>query len=90
MTFSLCQKPAENIDSTCTICNRHGASERVYRLEFVSNQDFTESEFFKWKEAVMLGGSLLPSTDDVQKKLKDIQSAHQFKFKDADIEKVCL
>ncbi|XP_060590462.1 RNA polymerase-associated protein RTF1 homolog [Ruditapes philippinarum] len=67
---------------------RHGAAERVYRLEFVSNQDFTESEFFKWKEAVMLCGSILPSTDDVQKKLKDIQSAHQFKFKDADIEKI--
>ena len=31
---------------------RHGHSERVYRLEFVSNQDFTDSEFFKWKEAM--------------------------------------
>lgn len=67
---------------------RHGSSERVYRLEFVSNQDFTESEFFKWKEAVMLGGMMLPSNEDVQKKLKDIQLAHQFKFKDEDIEKI--
>lgn len=36
----------------------------------------------------MLGGMMLPSNEDVQRKLKDIQSAHQFKFKDADIEKV--
>jgi len=25
---------------------------RVFRLEFVSNQEFTESEFIKWREAV--------------------------------------
>lgn len=25
---------------------------RVFRLEFVSNQEFTENEFMKWKEAV--------------------------------------
>lgn len=36
----------------------------------------------------MLSGAQLPSTDDIQKKLKDIQSAHQFKFKDEDIVKV--
>lgn len=31
---------------------RHGSDQRVFRLEFVSNQEFTESEFMKWKEAV--------------------------------------
>jgi len=31
---------------------RHGEQERVFRLEFVSNSDFTDSEFFKWKETV--------------------------------------
>lgn len=31
---------------------RHGGDTRVFRLEFVSNQEFTESEFMKWKEAV--------------------------------------
>ncbi|WAR18795.1 RTF1-like protein [Mya arenaria] len=67
---------------------RHGNSERVYRLEFVSNQDFTETEFFKWKEAVMLAGEQVPSMEDVQRKLKDIQSAHQYKYNDDDIEKI--
>lgn len=34
------------------IFHRHGNDTRVFRLEFVSNQEFTESEFMKWKEAV--------------------------------------
>lgn len=37
----------------------------------------------------MLSGMTLPATDDVHRKLKDIQAAHQYKFKDDDIEKVC-
>jgi len=36
----------------------------------------------------MLGGQVLPSTEDIQRKLKDLQLAHQFKFKDDDIIKV--
>lgn len=35
-------------------CCRHGSDSRVFRLEFVSNQEFTESEFMKWKEAVSM------------------------------------
>ena len=31
---------------------RHGDQERVFRLEFVSNQRFTESEFNRWLEEV--------------------------------------
>ena len=31
---------------------RHGLQERVFRMEYVSNQGFTESEFQKWKEEV--------------------------------------
>ena len=34
--------------------NRHGNQERVFRLEFVSNQRFTETEFARWKEEVTL------------------------------------
>ena len=68
--------------------SRYGGSERVYRLEFVSNQDFTDSEFFKWKETMMTQGYTLPTTDEVQRKLKDLQDAHQYKFKDDDVDNV--
>lgn len=67
---------------------RHGNAERVYRLEFVSNQDFTESEFFKWKETVMRAGMTLPTRDEVDKKAVDINNAINYKFKDGDIEEI--
>ncbi|ESP00988.1 hypothetical protein LOTGIDRAFT_53767, partial [Lottia gigantea] len=67
---------------------RHGAAERVYRLEFVSNQDFTDTEFDKWKEAVMLNGSQLPTVDEIEKKLLEIKNVGSFQFKDEDIKTI--
>ena len=32
---------------------RHGEEERIYRLEFVSNQLFTDIEFSRWKESMI-------------------------------------
>lgn len=48
--------------------NRHGNQERVFRLEFVSNQRFTETEFSRWKEEVTL----------ITNELKQGQSLHSF------------
>lgn len=35
----------------------HGTQERVFRVEFVSNQDFMESEFVNWKTTMKLNVS---------------------------------
>ncbi|KAK3093788.1 hypothetical protein FSP39_020238 [Pinctada imbricata] len=67
---------------------RHGQSERVYRLEFVSNQDFTDSEFFKWKEAMTLADQPLPTVNEIERKAKLIGEALNYKFKDDDIEEI--
>ncbi|CAK9804575.1 RNA polymerase-associated protein Rtf1 [Anthophora quadrimaculata] len=67
---------------------RHGAQERVFRLEFVSNQEFTESEFFKWKETCALQGISMPTFEEVEQKLKDIKEALVYEFKEEDIEKI--
>lgn len=67
---------------------RHGGAERVYRLEFVSNQDFTDSEFNKWKEAMEQGSHQLTTLDDIQRKEDDIKQAQEYKIKDKDIEEV--
>lgn len=67
---------------------RHGAQERVFRLEFVSNQEFTESEFFKWKETCALQGISMPTFEEVDQKLKDIKEAMVYEFKEEDIEKI--
>ncbi|RZF45419.1 hypothetical protein LSTR_LSTR002862 [Laodelphax striatellus] len=67
---------------------RHGAQERVFRLEFISNQEFTDSEFYKWKETCALQGISVPTQDDLEKKLKDIKEAMTYEFKEEDIEKI--
>ena len=68
--------------------DRYGNAERVYRLEFVSNNDFNDSEFSKWKETMMLQGLSLPTTYEVEQKAKDIKLALDYKFNEADIEMV--
>ena len=77
----------------CTRTNKglklkHGSAERVYRCEFVSNQDFSESEFQKWLTCMELGNLTLPSMDDIQRKEDDIKQAFDYKIKDKDIEEV--
>ncbi|XP_047202141.1 RNA polymerase-associated protein RTF1 homolog isoform X2 [Girardinichthys multiradiatus] len=67
---------------------RHGADTRVFRLEFVSNQEFTESEFMKWKEAMIVAGMQVPTLDEITKKEQSIKEALNYKFNDKDIEDI--
>lgn len=67
---------------------RHGNDSRVFRLEFVSNQEFTESEFMKWKEAMFSAGMQLPTLDEINKKEVSIKEALNYKFNDQDIEEI--
>ncbi|XP_073422858.1 RNA polymerase-associated protein RTF1 homolog [Dendrobates tinctorius] len=67
---------------------RHGNDQRVFRLEFVSNQEFTESEFMKWKEAMFSASMQLPTLDEINKKEVTIKEAMNYKFNDQDIEDI--
>ncbi|CAJ1074780.1 RNA polymerase-associated protein RTF1 -like protein [Xyrichtys novacula] len=67
---------------------RHGGDTRVFRLEFVSNQEFTENEFMKWKEAMMDAGMQVPTLDEITKKEQSIKEAMNYKFNDKDIEDI--
>ncbi|XP_050443205.1 RNA polymerase-associated protein Rtf1 [Adelges cooleyi] len=67
---------------------RHGTNEKVFRLEFISNQEFTESEFTKWKELCHLNGITLPTVEDIERKVKDIKAALAYQFKEEDVEKI--
>ncbi|KAH7935047.1 RNA polymerase-associated protein RTF1 homolog [Rhipicephalus sanguineus] len=67
---------------------KHGKQERVFRLEFVSNQDFSESEFLKWKEVMALEGASFPTTEEVTRKVKDIQDALNYQYKESDVETI--
>lgn len=65
--------------------SRHGKSERVYRLEFVSNHEFSDSEFSKWVQTMEMEGIALPTTLDVEIKLRDIKEALEYNFNEEDV-----
>lgn len=67
---------------------RYCAQERVYRLEFVSNQDFSDSEFFKWKEDMTLTSHDLPTVQHIESKLKDIKNTVGYSYKEDDIAQI--
>lgn len=67
---------------------RFGTAEKVFRLEFLSNQDFSDSEFEKWKEVCHSTDVDLPTLDFVDKKVKEIKEAIVYEFKDEDVHKI--
>lgn len=67
---------------------RHGTHEKVFRLEFISNQEFTEPEFLKWKETCDQHKIELPNVNHIESKIKDIKEALMYEFNDEDVEKV--
>lgn len=67
---------------------RHGTQERVFRLEFVSNQEFTESEYNKWIDASAAAGIPMPTRENIQQKQSDIKEALHYEFNEQDIERI--
>lgn len=67
---------------------RHGTNEKIFRLEFISNQEFTESEFIKWKELCHMNRIPLPTLEDLAEKVRDIKAALAYQYKEEDVEKV--
>ena len=69
---------------------RHGNQERVFRLEFVSNQEFTDIEYSKWIEASTAAGNALPAKEHVEQKQADIKEAINYEFNEQDIERIVI
>lgn len=67
---------------------KHGNQERVFRLEFISNQEFTENEFIKWREICTQQNIQMPYSSLIEKKLADIKEALNYEFKDEDVDKI--
>ncbi|XP_022910236.1 RNA polymerase-associated protein Rtf1 [Onthophagus taurus] len=67
---------------------RHGTQERVFRLEFVSNQEFTESEYQKWVEATAEAGNPMPQLETIKQKQLDIKEALNYEFNEKDIDRI--
>lgn len=60
---------------------KHGTQDRVFRLEFISNQDFTEHEFLKWKSVCESQGVEMPNVELIESKAKDVKEALTYEFK---------
>ncbi|XP_050502596.1 RNA polymerase-associated protein Rtf1 [Diabrotica virgifera virgifera] len=67
---------------------RHGTQERVFRLEFISNQEFTEGEYQKWIEASTAASNELPSKGKIEQKQADIKEAISYEFNEQDVERI--
>ncbi|KAK4872946.1 hypothetical protein RN001_014975 [Aquatica leii] len=67
---------------------RHGLQERVFRLEFVSNQEFSEIEYNKWIEATTAASISMPTQDRIKEKQSDIKEALNYEFNEQDIERI--
>ncbi|XP_045540580.1 RNA polymerase-associated protein Rtf1 [Papilio machaon] len=67
---------------------RHGTQDRVFRLEFVSNQEFTDNEFVKWYKAIKDANKKPPTMDFVRNKISQVKEALMYEFKEEDIEKI--
>ncbi|CAH2217224.1 jg22441, partial [Pararge aegeria aegeria] len=60
---------------------RHGTQDRVFRLEFVSNQEFTDNEFQKWHRAIKEANKKPPTMDYVRNKITEVKDALMYEFK---------
>lgn len=65
---------------------RHGEDERTYRLEFVSNQLFADSEFTRWKESMNKANIPVPTVGQIEIKSKELKSYNNYRFNDSDID----
>ncbi|KAJ2943207.1 hypothetical protein O0L34_g18920 [Tuta absoluta] len=67
---------------------RHGTQDRVFRLEFVSNQEFTDGEFTKWFKAIKDANKKPPTMEFVRNKILEVKEALMYEFKEEDVEKI--
>lgn len=69
---------------------RHSDQERVFRLEFISNCPFSDTEFSRWVESCAFHNVTLPTLDHLTKKEKDIKDLLNYQYTNEDIDTVSL
>ncbi|UJR09158.1 hypothetical protein I4U23_013406 [Adineta vaga] len=67
---------------------KHGHNERVFRLEFVSNSEISDSEFKRWRETTIKQGVSLPTVKDLDNKVTEINKCKQYVLSNQDISKI--
>ena len=67
---------------------KYAKQERVFRLEFISNQAFSPSEFNKWRDDMEKAGLQIPTRDFVILKQREIKQALNYQHTSADIDAI--
>ncbi|CAF4010981.1 unnamed protein product [Rotaria magnacalcarata] len=67
---------------------KHGTNERIFRLEYVSNNEISDEEFQRWREAMIKQGISLPTLDDLEKKINEIEKYKHYVYNNTDITKI--
>ncbi|CAF1070326.1 unnamed protein product [Rotaria sordida] len=67
---------------------KHGHNERVFRLEFVSNSEISDSEFKRWRETSIKQNIPLPTLEQVENKRKTINKFKHYVYSNREITKI--
>ena len=67
---------------------KYAKQERVFRLEFISNQAFSPGEFEKWRKDMDKDGLPLPTRDFAIMKQREIKQALNYQYTSADIDAI--
>jgi len=65
---------------------RHGADQRVYRLEFISNQAFEQKEWIQWLTSMRSKNVPLPTLDQIERKKKEIERYKNYTLSSIEID----
>ena len=64
----------------CVCLGRYCRAERMYRLEFISNQPISDTEFTKWYSDMVAQNQPLPLMDDVLKKQRQLLNLANYSY----------
>lgn len=67
---------------------KYGDHERVFRLEFVSNREISDSEFTRWRDALTKKGLSLPTLEAREKKFEEIERSKSYVLSNREISKI--
>ncbi|CAF5162946.1 unnamed protein product, partial [Rotaria magnacalcarata] len=67
---------------------RYGRNERMFRLEFVSNSEISDTEFTRWRETLIKYNVSLPTLEQVENKKKKIDQYKDYVYSNNEISKI--
>jgi len=77
-------------ETTKQLVLKHGSSLKPFRMEFISNQDFSKEEYNRWEHEMSKISDPLPTLKEVAAKLESLKEIEEYTLTEADIDKVVV